>query len=209
MILLFDYDGVIAESLSVVFGIVNELFKEYKLKKVTKKQLLKLYEQNFYTAILKLGIPKKQLPFLIKSLKKIVEKRFKDIPIISGMKDLLNKLTKQHKIIIVTSGFKKTAQNHLKQHGITKPISILDAVYGTSKEKKLLKIKKQFPEQKIIFITDTAGDVREANKVKIPVIAVTWGYHNRKTLELANPTHIIGTPKQLLRLIDEKNLNRT
>lgn len=52
-----------------------------------------------------------------------------------------------------------------------------------------------------LFVTDTLGDIREAEKCNIKSIAVAWGYHPVTTLEKGNPIAIVQTPKELVEAI--------
>ena len=46
-----------------------------------------------------------------------------------------------------------------------------------------------------VFITDTVGDIREAQSLSIPTIAVSWGYHSHELLEQENPTFLMDRPE--------------
>ena len=56
-------------------------------------------------------------------------------------------------------------------------------------------------ENECIFITDTLGDILEANEVGIPTIAVDFGYHERERLEKGNPLQIISNFEELIETI--------
>jgi|GEM_PF-4000719 len=43
----------------------------------------------------------------------------------------------------------------------------------------------------VIFVTDTLGDVKEASKLGIKIIAETFGFHNRERLQLGEPYMIV------------------
>ena len=49
--------------------------------------------------------------------------------------------------------------------------------------------------------SDTLGDIKEAHHLGVSVIAVTWGYQFRDSLEQANPLAIVNTTKELIELI--------
>lgn len=67
-----------------------------------------------------------------------------------------------------------------------------------SKAEKFRMLFKHFGEgTRYVFITDTLGDLREAEKVGVQGIGVTWGFHPRARLERGNPWAIVGTPKEL------------
>lgn len=61
-----------------------------------------------------------------------------------------------------------------------------------------------FKKDECIFITDTLGDILEANEVGIGTIAVDFGYHERKRLEKGNPLKIISKFEELIETV--KNL---
>ncbi len=48
------------------------------------------------------------------------------------------------------------------------------------------------------MITDTLGDLKEANQTGIKTIAVTWGVHQREKLKAGSPTVIIEEPTDLV-----------
>jgi phosphoglycolate phosphatase-like HAD superfamily hydrolase len=49
-----------------------------------------------------------------------------------------------------------------------------------------------------LFITDTVGDIIEAEKCAIRSVAVTWGYHDTTNLTKAKPAAIVNDTTELL-----------
>jgi phosphoglycolate phosphatase-like HAD superfamily hydrolase len=54
-----------------------------------------------------------------------------------------------------------------------------------------------------VFVTDTLGDIREANVLNVKSIGVSWGFHEKERLEIGNPFKIIYKPGELLRVIND------
>ncbi len=48
-----------------------------------------------------------------------------------------------------------------------------------------------------IFVTDTLGDILEANEVKLNTIAIDCGFHERERLQKRDPMKIISNYKDL------------
>jgi phosphoglycolate phosphatase len=48
-----------------------------------------------------------------------------------------------------------------------------------------------------VFVTDTLGDILEANKVGVRTIAVTFGYHDEKRLAKGNPSVLVSDFKEI------------
>lgn len=76
--------------------------------------------------------------------------------------------------------------------------------YKTDKFKKLITDHELSPGE-IIFVTDTLGDIREANEVGVPTIAITGGYHDRDRLEQGSTIAIVDSWSELLGIIDGLN----
>jgi len=55
--------------------------------------------------------------------------------------------------------------------------------------------------EECFFVGDTSTDIMTANNAKMDSIGVLWGFRDRKELEGANATYIIGHPKEILDLI--------
>lgn len=51
------------------------------------------------------------------------------------------------------------------------------------------------------FVTDTVSDIREGQALGLVPIAVTWGFHDRATLEAAKPEAVVETFEELLRIL--------
>jgi phosphoglycolate phosphatase-like HAD superfamily hydrolase len=67
---------------------------------------------------------------------------------------------------------------------------------------KVEKIKMVFQKYGIcnndcVFITDTLGDMREATKMNVGSIGVTWGFNKPNVLKLGNPFCITERPSDL------------
>ncbi len=42
----------------------------------------------------------------------------------------------------------------------------------------MIEEKYQIKKEDMLFVTDTLGDIREADRAKIPTVAVLWGSHD-------------------------------
>ena len=49
-----------------------------------------------------------------------------------------------------------------------------------------------------VFVTDTLGDMREAQEHSVGTIGCSWGVHPRATLEKGMPFRIVDSPLELL-----------
>lgn len=71
------------------------------------------------------------------------------------------------------------------------PDAVFDAIYELDADIK-----------GTIYIGDSEVDVETAKNAKLPCIAVTWGFRDKKVLESLCPEYIVDSPVDILRIIE-------
>ncbi|NCF75357.1 MAG: HAD hydrolase-like protein [Xanthomonadaceae bacterium] len=201
-VLIFDYDGVIVDSLNFAMKIFNYVCKKHKINKVINKdEFIKLFDKNFYKSVAELEIFNKKIPFLvINDFKKYFKLYQGKIKLFKDIKIILKQLSKNNDIFIVTSNSTKTVKDYLLYHNINYIKEVSGVENGISKDQKILLIKKKYFKEKIYYIGDTKGDIIEGEKAGVETVGVTWGYHSKERILQARPDFIIDSPKELIEL---------
>lgn len=125
---------------------------------------------------------------------------------VDGMVEAIIKLEKEHTLTIVSSTINSPIKKYLAKHNLT---SHFAKVFGADVHRsKVEKMKMIFSEFNVkspdcVFITDTLGDMREAKKVSVDSIGVTWGFHQKETLLIGKPIKIVDSPSQLVSAINQ------
>jgi phosphoglycolate phosphatase len=117
----------------------------------------------------------------------------------------IKNLSEQYTLSIVSSSSSSYIKNYLEKRNILS--CFLDILGFDVSADKTIKIKSLLEKYGIgskdtVFITDTLGDIVEAEKCEVRSIGVTWGLHDRKTLEKGSPEVIIDDPRDLLKTIE-------
>lgn len=203
-LVLMDFDGVIFDSFDTACNIVLKVQKEYGVNAVTDPGKIRhLWDMNFYDAIKHVGIPFWKLPFMMRRMKKLLEREYEP-PISKGIIPVIKELAKKYPIVVVSSNFNKTMKKNLDKYHLSRYFKeLLGADFIKSKIKKILYVCLEYnikPEQ-IVFISDTAGDIYEGKKAGVKTIGVTWGFPDIKHLRKAKPDFIVKKPSELLRLL--------
>jgi len=129
-----------------------------------------------------------------------------NLKIADETKETLLKLNKNYLLFIISSSKTKNIKDYLKNNKI---VGIFKEVLGMDSHKsKIEKFKSIFAQYKLtaddcIFITDTLGDILEANAVGVKTIAVDFGFHDRETLSKGNPSKIVSSLDELMETIGE------
>ena len=202
IIVLFDYDGTIIDSVDLAYKIFKSISKEYGLASPKSvKHFVQFYKINFYESLLVNGLLHSKIPYFAREFRLPFIEHEKEMQVFKGMKGIIEKLSKKAKIIIITSNFSDVVKSSIKAHRLKGISKVIGADSGFSKFKTIKMIKKKYPNYKIFYIGDTCGDMIEAKKAGVKRIGVTWGYHTRKELEEAKPDFIVNKSKELLEIL--------
>jgi phosphoglycolate phosphatase len=197
---LFDFDGVLVDSLALYEKSVNVCLERIGHKPIAdREEFLDLFEDNFYSAITKRGVDVGQFMAASKAvtptLDYSVTRPFTDlIPVLAELK-------KRHGLVIISSNSSFAIRLMLAKFGFEPYFDdILGADFNFSKIEKILYVKGHYGTNggHTFYVCDTAGDVREAREAGVKTVAVTWGWHPRERLERAKPDAIIEKPEDLL-----------
>jgi phosphoglycolate phosphatase len=182
--IIFDFDGVICDT----FESVYEVCKKFN-NKITKEDIKKIFDGGIFNKI----------KYAIKLNLRQIEKEngldiYKDLKLNPAIKKELIKLSKNSELYIITANSIKNIKLFFVNNNFKNNFKkIYSSEHSFSKIKKFKMLFKDFnlkPEE-CLFITDTLGDIKEANKVGVKTIAVDFGYHERSRLEKGRPFEII------------------
>jgi phosphoglycolate phosphatase len=104
------------------------------------------------------------------------------LPLFSGIKELLQCLHQEGVLLVLnTSTYERSCLPTLERTGVRDLFDCIAAAdLSKSKEEKFKIIQKKYALtfDQMLFVTDSLGDVREADAVGVPTVAVTWGVHD-------------------------------
>jgi phosphoglycolate phosphatase len=191
-VLIFDYDGVIADSLSIFMKSFLDACKIEGWGSVdSKEKFLHLFDGNMYENMKNMGMTMDEIRAIVHRVRDYLIEHHQDIDMFPGMKDSLSYLVKNHPLLIATSNDSAVVEGFLQFNGS----DIFDDIYGSdkgpSKVKKLITIKQMYPTDDCVYIGDTVGDIIEGKQAGVITVAVSWGWHDEKKLEQAHPDHLI------------------
>ena len=204
--LLFDYDGVLVDSLEIfmqhfIDACQNEGFHQIK----DKASFLQLFDKNLYESMLTIGMSLEQILRIVTQVRDGLIRDHNKITLFPGIYDAIKQLVKENVLMVVTSNESSIVKSMLTSNGLTEFTDIYGSDKGGSKVNKIIKIKQQFPNSDIFYIGDTKGDIFEGRRAGITTIAVTWGWHNYSQLQALHPDFLLDEPKQLIDVFSKKS----
>lgn len=202
--LMFDFDGVINDSLEVSLNIFEKISKKYKLGiEPTRENYVKLNNMKFREMLNEFQIPLIKGLIVGISIKKEIRRSQNEFKIFPGMKQLLEKLSKNNNMSIITTHIGKM-EPLLEKFQISQYFEFVRKT--GSREEKLDKMKECLEHfgsnpKDAFFITDNLKDVKQAKKLNVKSIAVTWGINTEERLLEVKPDFIARKQEDIIKII--------
>lgn len=199
---LFDFDGVIVDSLAVYEKTVKENLQKIKQPIVkSREEFLELFEDNFYESLKNKGI---DLDVFMKASEDILAQvKIKDMKPFPEIAPVIKELHKKHCLIVVSSNDYASIKEALDYFNYDDYFrDILGSDFMFSKKEKILYAAEKYNVslQDIYYIGDTTGDIKEGKQAGIKTVGVTWGWHNKEKMAAAGPDYLFDDPLELLKL---------
>jgi phosphoglycolate phosphatase len=177
--LIFDFDGVIADTSALMFDSLNYAFSKTKIKTVNQNEFK---SKSKIEIVRTRNIGKIKILLIVFFAKKYIHKNVNKIKLFDPVIKLISEYPGT--VYIVSSNAKKNILIALgKNKGLFKKI------YADVSHNKKHVILKKFHKDSA-YITDEVRDVEECKKANIDVYGVTWGLDNKKQLLKSNPNKV-------------------
>jgi len=200
--IIFDFDGVLADSLAPMLSYAKQVCSELGISvNPSKADLEALDRMEFSEFGRQLGVPEDQIGIFIARNHQLFYDNEESIPIKAGMKTVISTLEKGNFLAIITGNSCKLVESFLDANHLRDYFQlVLCAEHEGNRLEKIEQVKKltnTHPTQ-TYMIGDAVSDVHAANAAGITSIAVSWGHQSKHKLSQAGPDLIIDTPRELL-----------
>ena len=209
-ILIFDFDGTVADTLYHLISISNRLSKKFGYKEINLEDVENMRDWTSQQVFKHLKVPYLKIPYILKCAREEMQKDYTNIKIFSEIKETLIEIrNRDYEIGIFTSNSHTNVVNILKQN----QLNIFDFILTTpklwNKNRGLKRIIRQrnIIKDTVIYIGDETRDIQAAKKVGVKSMAVGWGYNSIKKLKSLNPDYIAFTPHDILQYCPKKTNN--
>lgn len=202
--LLFDFDGTIANSIDILYNIMNQMAPTYGWEEISPDDFEVIRNMSAATIIRMAGLPFYKIPFLIRKVLNEYKKHLADLHPYPGIREMLMQLKDDGlNMALLSSNSRANVMNFLDRH----ELHYFDWVEGTSGVlQKHNRIKRQIRKHRldqasVIYIGDESRDIVASKRCGIRVISVTWGFHTERILKRYQPDHIVASPAEIPELL--------
>ena len=198
-ILIFDFDGTIANTFDVMIDLFNTIVSKYDIKPITKELLDTYLEIPLKKRIKAHGVKYRQVPFLVKDALSLHEPFLKQATPFEGMKEILTDLSKKYTLYIASSNKKELIESFLNTHNIHvfKKVYAKPTLFG--KDKLLLSLlkKENLNIKDVLYIGDELRDIDACEKIHMDILPVSYGYDKPSFLKNNYKKDIMASPETL------------
>ena len=208
-LIIFDFDGVLADTLDDLIQFGQEACDELGVKHVVRKaDLSNLEIMSFASFGRACEVPEHLIDeFVQRCLKRFAEKKSPPA-IFNELSTIVRNLSINHTIAIITTNSSQNVNAFLAEHGLS---GCIHTVYGVdspgSKAEKISMARhRHSPSTKpelVFMVGDSLSDIRAAKETATTSIAVTWGHQSLEYLLSGDPDYVAHAPHDLIEIIEK------
>lgn len=197
-LVLFDYDGVLVDSLDYFLDAFLDSCLENGFERVkTREDFLALFDVNFYEGMARAGLDGKLRDDVFHGMARRLAGKSTRYTFFPGIPDALRRLAAFADIVVVTSNDSAVVQAYLDEHDLTLYKDVLGGDKDTSKVRKIRSMARLYPGAPLVYVGDTTGDILEAREGGALAVGAAWGWHGATRLAGAKPDRLLMAPAEL------------
>ena len=199
-LVIFDFDGTLADSLGWLIGISGRLADEFGFDRIDKEQVAILRRHDAATLLRLHHVPLWKVPLIAARFRRLMAQQIYMIAPFPGVADLLAQLAQAGATLaVVTSNSCANVRRVLGKESVGLLAACEGGVSIFGKRIKLRKVLRAtgiHPAQ-AIFIGDEIRDIEAARHAGIASGAVAWGFTEPDTLKAHSPDFLFGSVDEM------------
>jgi phosphoglycolate phosphatase len=200
-LVIFDFDGTLADSFPWFASNFNDLADRYRLPRLGLAELeaLRRYDAYQLSRVYKISLWK--MVVIGEHLKKLMARQIDQVHLVEGMQSVIDALA-QHGVMlaVVSSNAEENVRRVLGAENAAKMVVFECGVSLSGKKAKFKQILKKvgLSPNEAISVGDEVRDLKSSRQAKIAFGAVGWGYTHLDTLRMHMPDAIFSRPEEIL-----------
>lgn len=177
---LFDWDGVILDSLGAAFNVYNRIFARIGSRHLSKDEFLKLQSPNWYDFYAKVGIPRERWNEIDSEWVRLYRE---ERPVLHvDARPCLSQLRGAgFRLAVVSNGSKARVEEEVVRFGL---VGYFDSVLCGEKQEELKPspalIERTLARlgmgpSEVVYVGDSPADIQAAKNARVPAIGLARG----------------------------------
>lgn len=201
-LIMFDFDGVIADSLDYFHEGLAAACETVGVASLRDREtFLSVFDGNMMEGLERVGLAREKVPVALDALKSSLGKSFHGVTYFQGMVETLQELVRETDVYVITSNLTGVVEESLKNNGIVGVREVLGCDKEPSKIIKIRAIIQKHPGFQPFYVGDTRGDMMEGREAGARTIGAGWGWHGARRLQKSSPDFIAQSPHELVQIL--------
>jgi len=197
---IFDFDGVIADSLTLYEELVTTHLERVGSPIITTREdFLDLFDGNFYASLRERGVDMEAFNNAVMAAAPEID--YGKIRPVDGLLSVMRTLARDNTLLVISSNISSVIRTFLSRYEFEGIFAdVLGADFMLSKTKKIDHAVEECHAKRDLtyYVGDTVGDIREGQAAHVRTVAATWGWHPMERFRGVGADYLIDSPEGLL-----------
>jgi len=202
-LVIFDFDGTLADTFPWVLGAMNDVADRFKFRRVREDELDDLRHCDAREVMRRLGIPRWKLPMIARYVRTRMAADIDQIKLFPGAGEMVESLADAGlKLAVVSANGEDNIRAVLGPHA-QRISAVAAGVSLFGKRGKLQRMSRmaEIEAQHTLVIGDEIRDLRAAHAARMAFGAVSWGVTRADALAAGGPEALFGQMADIPRLL--------
>jgi len=189
-LVIFDFDGTLADSFPWAASVVNQYAERYRFKRIDPIDHAELRNYDARKLMRHLGVRMWRVPGMARDVRRRMAQEIHKIPLFPGTNEMLQALADAGMLLaMVSSNSEANVRAVLGPENVARFVSFNcgASVFGKAPKLKSVMKKCRVAPETALLIGDEIRDAHAAQKAGMAFGAVAWGYTNPDAMRALNP----------------------
>lgn len=200
-LVIFDFDGTLADSLTWFRSVLSDVLESHNLKAISLDQAETLRGLTPKAIMDELEIPAWKVPLIAADVRQRAADNAEHIKLYDGIVELLDGLAAGGVKVAVVSSNGEAAVRDVLGPELTARIDMFAcgaALFGKASVFKKVIRRCETSADRTLCIGDEVRDIEAAREAGCDCGAVSWGFATREILAASGPDHVWDKPGEIL-----------
>lgn len=199
-LIIFDFDGTLADSFPWAASVVNHYAERYRFKRINSAEHAELRNYDARRLMRHLGVRMWRVPGMARDVRRRMAQEIDRIPLFPGTSEMLQALAYADILLaVVSSNSEENVRAVLGAENVAR-FAIFKcgaSVFGKAPKLKSVMKKCRVAPEECLLIGDEIRDAHAAQKAGMAFGAVAWGYTNPEALHALHPQEFFDTVEDI------------
>lgn len=199
-LVIFDFDGTLADSFPWFLSVVDTVADKYKFKRVAHHEIEALRTASARQIVKQLGVPWWKIPLIGRTVRRLAADNAHQITLFEGIDGVLQRLSQAGVMLaVVTANSEANVRRVLGPENAARISYYECSVPLFGKQARFRRIVKQMgiAPHEALCVGDELRDLEAARKAHIPFGAVAWGFTQLDALQAQAPDEVFVSVEQI------------